>query len=150
MAIMQECAWAKAATQTGTRRLDTLIAQARATTQAGATAPSPSIQRAILSALRSQLAQAVEVVDSVQNSAAQVASHVRSLRYPLATLPAPEPTPAVHGLNSGALFAPLPAGPVVWCIRPRGTFGMYRCSVLYPDLGVGTYWSPTDDSGGSL
>ena len=42
-----------------------------------------------------------------------------------------------------------PTGPIVWCSRPKGTFGYYRCSVLYPDLSVGTYWSPTDDTGGS-
>jgi hypothetical protein len=45
---------------------------------------------------------------------------------------------------------PVPTGPIVWCVRPEGTFGFWRCSVLYPDLSVGTYWSPSDDSGGSL
>jgi hypothetical protein len=43
-----------------------------------------------------------------------------------------------------------PDGPIVWCVRPEGTFGFWRCSVLYTDLSVGTYWSPSDDSGGSL
>ena len=45
---------------------------------------------------------------------------------------------------------PFPSGPIVWCVRPEGTFGFWRCSVLYPDLSVGTYWSPSDDTGGSL
>ncbi|RDH79213.1 hypothetical protein DVS77_07160 [Mycolicibacterium moriokaense] len=90
----------------------------------------------ILSALRSQVAGANEVVGSVQREGAALAEHVRSLRY---ELPAAGPV----------LDAPYPDGPIVWCLRPNGTFGHYRCSVLYPDLSVGTYWSPTDDSGGS-
>lgn len=41
-----------------------------------------------------------------------------------------------------------PAGPIVWCLRPNGTFGRYRCSILYPDLRVSTHWSTTDDTHG--
>jgi hypothetical protein len=51
---------------------------------------------------------------------------------------------------AGYGIRPLPSGPIVWCLRPGGTAGKFRCSVLYPDGRVASYWSFTDDSGGSL
>jgi Domain of unknown function (DUF4226) len=44
----------------------------------------------------------------------------------------------------------VPRGPITWCIQPGGASGKWRCSVLYPDRVVRSYWSLTDDSGGSL
>lgn len=47
-------------------------------------------------------------------------------------------------------LGPLPDGPITWCIQPGGASGRWYCSVLYPNRRVATYWSDTDDSGGSL
>lgn len=111
--------------------------QTRAISQVGATATVPAAQRIIMTALRSQLAQAAEVVDSVRQDGAALSEHTRSLQYEI---------PAAPRMRDPQF----PAGPIVWCLRPKGTFGFYRCSILYPSLRVGTYWSPTDDTGGSL
>ena len=127
---------AAAFTHADAQRLEAIADRTHTTMGAGVGAASPAAQRAILTELRSQLAQAAAVVDSVRQQGADVAGYLRSLRYE---------RPAAPSLREPQL----PTGPVVWCVRPRGTFGFYRCSVLYPDLSVGTYWSPSDDSGGS-
>lgn len=75
------------------------------------------------------------VADSTSNAAV-----LRSLRSSYAT--------AFGSPLLGGGF--VPRGPVTWCIRPGGASGKWRCSVLYPDLVVRSYWSLTDDSGGSL
>jgi hypothetical protein len=126
---------AAALSQAGARRLDAIAACTSATAQAGVGATSPAAQRVVLSVLRSQVVRAAEVVESVNRQGADIAGRIASLHY----------EPPVKG---PALTAPVPDGPIVWCLRPRGTFGFYRCSVLYPDLSVGSYWSRTDDSGG--
>lgn len=135
--FQRQLATAAALTQAGAQRLAAIADRTHETAGAGASATSVAAQRAVLTQLRSQLAQAAEVVDAVRQRGAGLAALVRSLQY--------EPAAALHG---GEI--PLPSGPIVWCLRPRGTFGRYRCSILYPDLRVGTYWSPSDDTGGSL
>jgi hypothetical protein len=148
-------------THTGAQQLDAIAAQTRATSQAAATATTPAAQcgqRAVLTALRSQLAQAHDIVDATKQQAAALSSQIRALHYPLDDPRPPGPGTAgdVQAPDNGIAVAPpleeppFPAGPIVWCVRPEGTFGFWRCSVLYPDLSVGTYWSPSDDTGGSL
>jgi hypothetical protein len=149
-------AQAAALTQVGAQRIHAIAAQTRTTALAAAapSAHSPAAQKAILTALRSQVAAAQEVVDTTTTQASELAGQIRALQYPLdrpgPTVPGDAPSPANNTVASPLLGTPLPDGPIVWCIRPPGVFGNWRCSVLYPDLSVGTYWSPTDDSGGSM
>lgn len=79
------------------------------------------------------------VADSASNAAA-----LRSLRPSYTAAP-----PSAFGspLMAGGF---VPRGPITWCIQPGGASGKWRCSVLYPDRVVRSYWSLTDDSGGSL
>jgi hypothetical protein len=145
-------------TQTGAQRLEAIAAQTRATAQAATTARTPAAQRTVLAALRSQLAQAADVVNTAKQQASGIATEIRLLGYPLdhsgSGTTGNGQSPADN--NDAVPVAPpvqeppVPTGPIVWCVRPEGTFGFWRCSVLYPDLSVGTYWSPSDDSGGSL
>jgi hypothetical protein len=130
-------ATASTITRAGSERLDEIARQSRATSRAGAVASTPAAQRTVLYALRSHLFHAVSVVDSVREQGAELARRISDLRYEVLVAPL-------------ALEPQVPTGPIVWCLRPQGTFGNYRCSVLYPDLRVGTYWSPSDDTGGSL
>jgi hypothetical protein len=157
-ALDTQIARGAALTQTGAQRLDAIATQTRATAQTARTARTPAAQRVILTALRAQVAQAQDVVNTATTQAGALAAQIRALKYPLDR---PEPAvpgdvpPAAPGDDDMDFAPPLyeppfPAGPIVWCVRPQGTFGFWRCSVLYPDLSVGTYWSPTDDSGGSL
>ena len=81
-----------ALTQTGAQRLDAIAAQTRATGQAAPTARTPAAQRVILTALRSQVAQAQDVVNTAKTQAAGLAGLVRALKYPL-----DRPGPAVPG-----------------------------------------------------
>jgi len=154
-ALHAHVATAATLTQTGAQRLEAIAAQTRATAQAAPTATTPAAQRTIIAALHSQLTQAADVVNTTKQQASSLASQVRRLGYPL-----DHPGSGTSGDGPGADNAipvappaqepPIPTGPIVWCVRPEGTFGFWRCSVLYPDLSVGTYWSPSDDSGGSL
>jgi hypothetical protein len=130
-------ATASTITRAGSERLDAIARQSRATSRAGAVASTPAAQRIVLDALRSHLIQAASVVNSVRQQGAELASRISDLRYEVLVAPL-------------ALQRQVLTGPIVWCLRPQGTFGNYRCSVLYPDLRVGTYWSPSDDTGGSL
>jgi hypothetical protein len=154
-ALQAHVATAATLTQTGAQRLEAIAAQTRATAQAASTATTPAAQRTILTALRSQLAQATDVVITAKQQASGIASEVRLLGYPL-DRPGPGPPGNGQGPDNPVPAAPpvqeppFPAGPIVWCVRPERTFGFWRCSVLYPDLSVGTYWSPSDDSGGSV
>ncbi len=106
---------AAALARTGAQRLDLVAAHTRETLRAAA--------------------KTADVVHSIRQQGAELATHINSLHYEMPAAPSP-PGPT------------LPAGPVVWCLRPNGTFGSYRCSILYPDLTVSTYWSPTDDTHG--
>jgi hypothetical protein len=124
-------------THAGGKCLDAIARQSRATSRAGAVASTPAAQRVVLDALRSHLIHTAGVVDSVRQQSGELAKRISELHY----------EPLVAPL---ALQPQVPTGPIVWCLRPQGTFGYYRCSVLYPDLRVGTYWSPSDDTGASL
>ncbi len=134
-AFQSHLAKATALVRTGAQRLDVVAAQTRETSRAAATVTSPEAERIILSALRTQVTQTADVVDSIRQHSGELATHINSLSYEV---------PAAPSLPG----QPLPAGPIVWCLRPNGTFGRYRCSILYPDLRVSTYWSPTDDTHG--
>lgn len=63
-ALQANLTTATAIMRTGAQHLDTIAIQTRAISQAGATATVPAAQRIIMTALRSQLAQAADVVDS--------------------------------------------------------------------------------------
>jgi hypothetical protein len=80
-----DLATAAALTQTGAARLDAIAAQSRATSQAAATVSTPAGQRAILAALRSQLAQVSGVVNSTQQQAGGLTGHIRAVNYSLRT-----------------------------------------------------------------
>lgn len=73
---------AAAVTKAGGERLDAIAAQTRATTQAAAGARTPAAQRAILAALRGQLQQVSDVVQTTQQQGGATAAQIRSLRYP--------------------------------------------------------------------
>lgn len=73
---------AAAVTKAGGERLDAIAAQTRATTQAAAGARIPAQQRAILTALRGQLQQASQVVQTTQQQGGAKAAQIRALRYP--------------------------------------------------------------------
>lgn len=134
-ALQSQMFKATALARTGARRLDVVAAATRETSRAAATVTSPEAERIILTALRRQVTQTADVVDSIRRKGAELAEHINSLHYEMPAAPSPlGPQP--------------PTGPIVWCLRPGGTFGSYRCSILYPDLSVGTYWSPTDDTHG--
>lgn len=126
---------ATALARTGAQRLDVVAAQTRETSRAAATVTSPEAERMVLTALRRQVAQTADVVDSIRQQGAELATRISLLDYEMPAAPSPQ-------------GPQLPTGPIVWCLRPSGTFGSYRCSILYPDLSVGTYWSPTDDTHG--
>ena len=80
---------AAALTQTGANRLAAIAAQTQATSQAAVTMSTPAGQRAILSALRSQLTQASDVVNATQQHASGLAGQLRALKYPRRTEPNP-------------------------------------------------------------
>ena len=90
--------------------------------------------------IRQVVAEAL--ADSTSNAAV-----LRSLRPSYATV-----STSVFSAFGSPLMAGgfLPRGPITWCVQPGGASGKWRCSVLYPDLVVRSYWSLTDDSGGSL
>ena len=65
----------------GAARLDVLTARMRATVQMGATNTTPAAQRAVVAALRSQVAQARDVVATTSRQADAVASNISDLSY---------------------------------------------------------------------
>ncbi|KMO67027.1 hypothetical protein [Mycolicibacterium chlorophenolicum] len=73
---------AAAVTQAGAARMDQIAATTSAITKAAPTARSTGAQRVILTALRSQVSQASQVVQSTQQQAAALAGKVRGLEYP--------------------------------------------------------------------
>lgn len=101
---------ASAIVRTGAQSLDTIVIRTHALSQAGATATALAAQRIIMTALRSQLAQAAEVVGSVRRDGAALYEHTRSLQYDISAAP-PMREPQ------------FPAGPIVWCLRLYGASG---------------------------
>jgi hypothetical protein len=73
---------AAAVTQAGAARMDQIAATTSAITKAAPMARSTGAQRVILTALRSQVSQASQVVQSAQQQAAALAGQVRGLEYP--------------------------------------------------------------------
>ena len=104
-ALQAHTATAATLTQAGARRLDAIAAETRATSQAAATVRTPAGERAILVALRSQLARANDVVTTTKQQAAGLAGQVRALKYP--------PASTGHGDTQALGFGPggAPAGP---------------------------------------
>lgn len=94
---------AAAVTQAGASRMDQIAATTNAITKAAPMARSPGAQRVILTALRSQVSQASEVVQSTQQQAAALASQVRGLEYP-------KDAP-VQGLDHDLPLSPKPGDP---------------------------------------
>ncbi len=122
----------------------TIVDRFRADT-AALNANTPSGQKALLHALRAATVQHQQLITQTRSRARESAANIAALNYDLVARAAPlAPAPDTPHLP------PLPDGSIIWCLRPQGVFGFYRCSVLYPDLSIGIYWSPTDDSGGSL
>ncbi|WP_041315756.1 DUF4226 domain-containing protein [Mycobacterium sp. JS623] len=80
-ALESQLSAAVAATQAGARQMDAIAAQTRVIAQSAATAQTPAAQRTVLAALRSQVAQANDVVNSTQRQAGDIAGHVRALSY---------------------------------------------------------------------
>jgi len=97
-ALQMQLSAAAMATETGARQLDAIAAQTRTIAQAAATAQTPAAQRTILAALRSQVAQANEVVSATRQQAGDVAGQVRALNYGHGDPPqAPPPDDPPHG-----------------------------------------------------
>lgn len=72
---------AASVTQRGAGQLDTVLAETRETIAAAAGARSPAAQRAVLAALKSQVMRAQTLVETTQQTATQLASEIRGLRY---------------------------------------------------------------------
>lgn len=81
-AIAGHMSTAATLTQVGAARLDQIAAQTRAITQAAPSARTSADQRVILTALRSQVAAASQVVQSTRQQAGALAGEVRGLQYP--------------------------------------------------------------------
>jgi hypothetical protein len=81
-ALTTQVTTAAAVSTVGAQRLDVIAVQTRAITQAAPAARSATDQRAILTALRNQIAQAQQVVQSTQLQAGAAATQIRALRYP--------------------------------------------------------------------
>jgi hypothetical protein len=93
---------AAAVTQAGATRLDSIAAQTRTISQGAPAARTAAQQRAILTALRGQLQQVSQVVQTTQQQDGAAATQIRSLQYP-------KDAPASSGDGIQALDAQLPA-----------------------------------------
>jgi hypothetical protein len=72
---------AAAVTQSGAQRLDAITARTGALRQEAATARTPAAQRALIGALRAELAQAQAVLSSTQQQDGAAAGQIRGLGY---------------------------------------------------------------------
>jgi len=152
-ALQAHTATAATLTQAGARRLDAIAAETRATSQAAATVRTPAGERAILVALRSQLARANDVVTTTKQQAAGLAGQVRALKYPPAGTGHGDTQALGFGLG-GAPQAPPPEDPPhgkdprYWIdvskIRyiPEGQLVPYGYTQIGPDL-----WYPDPHPG---
>jgi hypothetical protein len=73
---------AAAVTNAGATRLDSVAAQTRTISAAAPAARTAADQRAILTALRAQIQQASQVVQTTQQQAGGAATQIHSLKYP--------------------------------------------------------------------
>ncbi len=78
---------AAAITQSGARRMDAILAQTRSIAALAGSAQTPGAERAVLTALRSQIAQTQEVMTTTQQQATEAAGQVRALNYGPGTVP---------------------------------------------------------------
>jgi hypothetical protein len=85
---------AAAVSNAGAARLDSIAAQTRTISQAASAARTAADQRAILTALRGQLSQASQVVNTTQQQAGAAATQIHSLKYPSGN-----PADGVQGLD---------------------------------------------------
>ena len=69
-------------TRSGASQLEALAAENRATSATASGARSPAAERAVLTALKGQVSRTHATVESAQQAATQLASGIRSLRYP--------------------------------------------------------------------
>jgi len=93
VALTTQLATAAAVGAAGAQRLDAIAGQTCALTQAAPAVRSPAEQRAIVTALRNQVAQAQQVVQSTQQQAGAAATEIRALRYPQGAPAAGQPAP---------------------------------------------------------
>jgi hypothetical protein len=73
---------AAAVTRAGATQLDSIAAQTRTISAAAPAARTAADQRAVLTALRGQMAQASQVVQTTQQQASSAATQIRTLKYP--------------------------------------------------------------------
>jgi hypothetical protein len=73
---------AAAVSTAGAARLDAIAAQTRSVSAAAPAARSAAAQRAVLTALRGQMMQASQVVQTTQQQAGAAATQIRSFKYP--------------------------------------------------------------------
>jgi hypothetical protein len=73
---------AAAVTNAGAAQLDSIAAQTRTISQAAPTARTAAQQRAVMTALRAQMQQASQVVQTTQQQAGAAATQIRTLQYP--------------------------------------------------------------------
>jgi len=73
---------AAAVTNAGATRLDSIAAQTRTISAAAPTARTAADQRAVLTALRAQMQQASQVVQTTQQQDGAAATQIRTLQYP--------------------------------------------------------------------
>lgn len=96
---------AAAASEAGSRQLDTIAARVDMLAQRAPAANGAAQQRALLTELRAHVQQASAVVRNTQQVAAQAAEQVRSLKYPSDTPPT-GPGGDVHALDDKNKPAP--------------------------------------------
>jgi hypothetical protein len=148
---------AAALTRSGAARLDALTEESRATSRAAATVTTPAGQRAILTALKSQVDRTARVVDETRQRAGELTGQIRLLDYPLEPPPSvpgpPEPNhlsestiDGIHGTGSKdmpIIKKPGELGPPNTGMVPGGT--SYIEAI--PGSGV---WIPSDQISGKL
>ena len=112
-------------TQAGSGPLQAIADQNRATVLAAASARSPAAQRAVVATLRSQVAQARNVVNDTRRQGAGIADGIRALSYgqdpplsPQTNGPTPPPTDDERRRNQIDAFKKMfgrdPTGPSDW------------------------------------
>jgi hypothetical protein len=81
-ALTTQLTSAQAVSAAGASRMEAIAAQTRSITAVAPMAQSASAQQAVITALRNQIAQAQQVVNTTQQQAGSAASQISSLKYP--------------------------------------------------------------------
>jgi hypothetical protein len=140
---------AAAATRAGAIRIDDIAARVQAIARVAPAARSAADQRVVLTALRSQLSEASQVVQAGQQQASGIASEVKSLKYPKDS--PQSPGGGVQAVDYDVPLSPPPADP------PHGKDPRYWIDVTkiihvapgqlapagYKQIGPGL-WYPSD------